>query len=70
MEDFDHPDLSEYQLKNETEVRLVAEKLLSAVEYLHKNGICHRDIKPQNVLINRETLEVKICDYGSAKIIK
>lgn len=32
--------------------------------------ICHRDLKPQNVLINADTLEIKLCDYGSAKVIE
>lgn len=34
------------------------------------NHVCHRDLKPPNVLINDETLEVKICDFGSAKILE
>lgn len=34
---------------------------------MHSRGICHRDIKPQNILINPKTHEIKICDFGSAK---
>jgi serine/threonine protein kinase len=30
-------------------------------------GITHRDIKPLNILINPESYEIKICDFGSAK---
>lgn len=29
--------------------------------------ICHRDIKPQNLLLNPETGVLKLCDFGSAK---
>lgn len=29
----------------------------------------HRDIKPENVLINPESLQIKICDFGSAKSV-
>jgi len=36
---------------------------------VHSLGICHRDIKPQNLLINPETHELKLCDFGSAKIL-
>ena len=32
-------------------------------------GICHRDIKPQNLLLNPATGILKLCDFGSAKIL-
>ena len=32
-------------------------------------GICHRDIKPQNLLYNPMTCVLKLCDFGSAKIL-
>lgn len=34
------------------------------------NNVCHRDLKPPNILINEQNFEVKICDFGSAKIIE
>ncbi|TKR59384.1 hypothetical protein L596_029062 [Steinernema carpocapsae] len=38
--------------------------------HLSKNSICHRDLKPQNILINSESGLLKIGDFGSSKIIR
>jgi glycogen synthase kinase 3 beta len=37
--------------------------------YIHSVGICHRDIKPQNLLLNPATGILMLCDFGSAKIL-
>ncbi|KAJ6227215.1 glycogen synthase kinase-3 alpha [Anaeramoeba flamelloides] len=41
--------------------------MLRAIATIHRLGICHRDIKPQNLLINPTTFELRVCDFGSAK---
>ena len=46
----------------------IAIQILEALNYSHKTGIIHRDIKPQNILIN-EDYEIKIVDFGISKII-
>lgn len=40
-----------------------------ALAHIHRSGICHRDIKPQNLLVNTETHQLKLCDFGSAKVL-
>lgn len=44
----------------------VVRGLAEALEYLHRNRIVHRDIKPGNVLISHEG-EVKLTDFGLAR---
>lgn len=48
-------------------VKLYAYQLMRAIAYIHSIGICHRDIKPQNVLVDPSTHVLKLCDFGSAK---
>ena len=42
-------------------------RILSALQHAHENGIVHRDIKPQNILVNEEG-HVKVADFGIARI--
>jgi ribosomal protein S6 kinase alpha-5 len=50
----------------ESEVRLYLAEILVAIEELHKNGIIHRDIKLDNVLIDKEG-HIRIADFGLSK---
>lgn len=51
-------------------VQLYTYQICRALNYLHHVvGVCHRDIKPQNLLVNSQTHQLKICDFGSAKML-
>lgn len=50
-------------------VKCCAWQMVRAIAYMHSLGITHRDVKPQNFLLNPKTAVVKICDFGSAKIL-
>ncbi|KAI5167303.1 casein kinase II subunit alpha [Nematocida sp. AWRm78] len=42
-------------------------KLLSTLDEIHAMGIFHRDLKPQNIIINHKTRVLKIIDWGLAE---
>ncbi|KAA0050959.1 shaggy-related protein kinase NtK-1 [Cucumis melo var. makuwa] len=51
-------------------VKLYMYQIFRALSYIHRCiGVCHRDIKPQNLLVNPHTHQVKLCDFGSAKVL-
>jgi len=41
-------------------------QLLRGVDFIHKNKVLHRDLKPQNLLINKDNI-LKIGDFGLAR---
>lgn len=48
------------------ERRAVSDSLLKAMAYVHSEGVCHLDLKPQNIMVvgRGESLGVKIIDFG------
>jgi serine/threonine protein kinase len=48
-------------------IKLYAYQLIRALNYLHLKGIAHRDIKPQNCLVDPSCHILKLCDFGSSK---
>ena len=51
---------------SEEEASIILRHVLSAVIYLHSKQICHRDIKPQNIMLSKENdlHSIKIIDFG------
>ncbi|XP_055524354.1 serine/threonine-protein kinase fused [Wyeomyia smithii] len=50
----------------EPETQRITHDLVSALYYLHSHRILHRDLKPQNILLDN-TKKAKLCDFGFAR---
>ena len=59
-----------YPLLTPREVQYYTYELLKAITYMHEKGIIHKDIKPHNVLIDREKKVLRLIDWGSADIYR
>nr|XP_008989455.3 sperm motility kinase-like [Callithrix jacchus] len=55
----------EQNIMTEEEARGKFQQMLSAVRYLHRRSIAHRDLKPDNMLLDIKG-NIKIADFGSA----
>eukprot|EP00555_Chaetoceros_dichaeta_P002494 CAMPEP_0198251964 /NCGR_PEP_ID=MMETSP1447-20131203/2614_1 /TAXON_ID=420782 /ORGANISM="Chaetoceros dichaeta, Strain CCMP1751" /LENGTH=672 /DNA_ID=CAMNT_0043937099 /DNA_START=104 /DNA_END=2122 /DNA_ORIENTATION=+ len=51
---------------NEQEVVIVAEQILRGVVYLHRNGVCHQDLKLENILYEHSGTDasIRLIDFG------
>lgn len=52
---------------NERNIIDIILKAAKGLDYIHKNGIIHKDINPTNILVSHNIEKVKITDFGLAK---
>jgi len=52
---------------SEDQQQFIVYQCLCALQYMHRCGVIHRDLKPSNILINTETCDVTICDFGLSR---
>ncbi|MCW5313301.1 AAA family ATPase [Nostoc sp. KVJ3] len=71
MEDFEARSLDQLldQFQEPIAFLKIAIEITSRLAQIHDHHIVHKDIKPQNILINLETNQVKIADFGIAAFI-
>ncbi|KAF7684172.1 putative casein kinase II subunit alpha like protein [Astathelohania contejeani] len=56
-----------FKLFEMQDIRFLMKQILTALDYAHGNGIIHRDIKPQNIIINPVSKQLKVIDWGLAE---
>jgi len=70
MEKFHCQDLFDYISErgalSEDKARNIFQQLLETILMCHNNGVLHRDIKDENILIDVKTEKIKLIDFGSA----
>lgn len=57
---------AKYGSIKEDPAKIIFSQIVKICKHLNDGGVFHRDIKDENILINIETLEVKIIDFGCA----
>ena len=59
------------EILDERFVKVIFIKLIKAVRYLHVLGLCHRDLKTENIVLCGDEFIIKLIDFGfSSKIIR
>ena len=53
-----------------SEVKLILFQILHGLKYIHSKNVLHRDLKTGNILLNKENMHIKICDFGLARTVE
>lgn len=62
-----HMDSSPEFIKDPRQVKMFLYQMLCGIAYCHSHRVLHRDLKPQNLLIDRRTNSLKLADFGLAR---
>jgi len=54
----------------EAEAQDVFKQIVVAVSHIHSKGVVHRDIKDENIILDRETGDIKLIDFGCGTLLK
>ncbi|CAD8082282.1 unnamed protein product [Paramecium primaurelia] len=62
--------IKKHKKLTEEQSKILIRHILLALWHIHERGIAHRDLKPDNVLINKKSLDIKIIDFGVSRRFK
>ncbi|CAI5520542.1 unnamed protein product [Closterium sp. Naga37s-1] len=62
-----HLDTSPHIAQDRMIIKSYMYQILQGVAYCHAHRVLHRDLKPQNLLIDRQTNSLKLADFGLAR---
>ena len=54
---------------SEIQSKKILKQILEGLSYLHSIPVVHRDLKCQNVLLTEDKKYIKLCDFGTSKIL-
>eukprot|EP01065_Artemidia_motanka_P034989 TRINITY_DN42959_c0_g1_i1.p1 TRINITY_DN42959_c0_g1~~TRINITY_DN42959_c0_g1_i1.p1 ORF type:complete len:334 (+),score=81.17 TRINITY_DN42959_c0_g1_i1:196-1197(+) len=57
-----------YGTLTDTDVRFYMHELLKTLDFCHSMGVMHRDVKPQNIMIDHEKRQLRLIDWGLAEL--
>jgi len=60
-------EMQEFKPLDENDVKYIFQQLFAALDHSHRNGICHRDIKLENILVNKQ-LKLNVVDFGLCSV--
>mmetsp|Transcript_100801 Transcript_100801/g.289139 ORF Transcript_100801/g.289139 Transcript_100801/m.289139 type:complete len:583 (-) Transcript_100801:236-1984(-) len=52
---------------SEDQQQWIMYQCLAGLNYMHMAGVVHRDLKPSNILIDTDTCDVRLCDFGLSR---
>lgn len=60
--------LTHGRIEDEMVIQVYTLQMLEGLAYLHQSGVAHRDVKPENILLDHNGV-IKFVDFGAAKVI-